>query len=359
MMDRARALRPLDDAAPAVDRLDTYESPAELAEALRATWLAVDTALRVLLRSDGGAPDEVRLKAMSRSELKHDALITELRRRNLISLRLAGGIHELMQRAADADPETVRPSDADTAGDVVRKLRDEIQSAESAPTVSAGEAPGGLDAAAPAAGGRRRSPASTPLLPVSDPAGDHEDWPTAGGASGRPSLRRLARGPVVLVVATGLLLAAAIAMVFLFGRGSSDMAEGVEAFRAGRMGVAEQHFRAALQRDDDNVTARLYLGRILRAQGRQQEAAELLRRTAELAPRDAAVRRELGYLFLDLQRPQQAAEQFRQAVELDPDEPMGWVGLYEAMVRSDDPLAAELLQRAPASAQAMIRTGRP
>jgi tetratricopeptide (TPR) repeat protein len=335
MIDRARALRPLQDAAPAIDRLETYESPAELAEALRATWHAVDATLRALLRADAAAPDELRMRAMSRSDLPHDALITELRRRDLVSLQLAGRVHELMQSAARAGSGTVRPGDADAASDVVRRLRGEIEAA-----------------AAP--------PAPQPSAEVDTPAEAEAAAPDEGAdvARQRREFRRIARRPALLIGATLLLLVVTAVLVLLFGRGN-EMAEGVEAFRAGRMGVAEQHFRAVLQRDDGNVTARLYLARILRAQGRQQEAADVLRRAADVAPRDPAVRRELGYLFLDLQRPAQAAQQFRQAVELDPAEPLGWVGLYEALVRADDPSAADWLRRAPAAAQAMIQTGRP
>jgi tetratricopeptide (TPR) repeat protein len=343
MIDRGRALRPLEDAAPAISRLETYESPAELAEALRATWHAVDTSLRALLRSNTDVPDDVRMMAMSRADLPHDALVAELRRRDLISLRLAGRVHELMQGAARAESGAVRPADGDAAADTVRMLRDEIDSAGTRSSDNATTAHG-------AAAASVHDPRAQGAQGAADDALPGDDVATEGRG-----LRQLARGPVLLASVSVIVVIVAIAMVFLFGR-ANDMDRGVEAFRAGNMGVAEQQFRAALARDDDNVTARLYLGRILRAQGRQQEAADVLRMAATRAPRDAAVRRELGYLFLDLDRAPQAADQFRQAVELDPEEPMGWVALYEAMVRADDPRAAELLQRAPASAQAMIRS---
>lgn len=338
MMDRARALRPLEDAAPAIDRLDTYESPAELAEALRATWHAVDTGLRSLLRSDTAAPDEVRMKAMSRTDLPHDDLIIELRRRNVISLTLAGRIHELRQAAERAGEMAVRQADADVARDVVQRLRGELPASPR-----------------PEPAAEVRPVRAVDVVTDADETGVDD---VAARRAVLPSLRRLGRGPALLVAASVLVVIIAAALVFMLGR-PDDMGQGVAAFRAGNMGVAEQHFRAALQRDARNTTAQLYLGRILRAQGRRQEAADVLRAAAGASPRDPAVRRELGYLFLDLQLPDQAATQFRQAVELDPDEPLGWVALYEAQLRAEDPAAAETLRRAPAAAQAMIRTGRP
>jgi tetratricopeptide (TPR) repeat protein len=336
MMDRARALRPLEDAAPAMQQLDSYESPAELAGALRATWHAVDTSLRTLVRSDPAAPDELRLHAFSRIDAGHDAVITHLRRQDAISLHLAGRVHELMQAAARAEAGTVRPADADAARMTAELLRRELSAAP--PAADRGRAGDEL----------ARHP--EPSVAVDGGEGDV--------ASSGPRLRHLARRPLLLMAVAVLLIIAFAVAVLLVGR-SDDMSDGVEAFRAGRMGVAEQHFRAALQRSDDNVTARLYLARILRAQGRNEEAAQTLRTAAQLAPRDAAVRRELGYLFLDLGRPEQSVQQFRQAVELDPTEPMGWVALHEALTRTGDgAAAAEVLRRAPSSAQAMIRTGR-
>jgi hypothetical protein len=357
MIDRDRALRPLRDAAPSIERLETYESPAELVEALRATWHAIDTTLRTLLRSAPTVSDELRMAALSRTETSHDTVITELRRRDVISLRLAGRVHELMHVVESLDAATVRPGHADIAADVVAQLRAEVEGA----AASHGHA-------APASAARAQSagmagmPGRAGTVQPADAEGDADadadaDAGIAVAARRRRRLLPPLRGPIALVAAAAVILILAVVMVFLFGRGS-EMADGIDAFRAGRAGVAEQHFRAVLERDANNVTARLYLGRILRTQGRLQEATEVLGTAARLAPEDAAVRRELGYLLIGLDQAPQAAQQFRTAVELEPAEPLGWVGLYEALHRAGDPAAAEVLRRAPAEAQAMIRTGR-
>src|SRR5690606_29766840 len=140
--------------------------------------------------------------------------------------------------------------------------------------------------------------------------------------------------------------------------GESRLAQGVTAFQAKDYATAERHFRAALEDDSDDNTARLYLARILRSDGRIQEAQQVLREAGETDPEDPAVRRELGYLLLDADRASLAAEQFRRAVELDPEDPLNWVGLVESLTRAGDPSAAEWLKRAPEEARTMLEQRR-
>src|SRR5688572_24487026 len=125
-MDKDRILRPLQDGASAIDQLDDYETPEQLGQAVRETANAVERTLRNLLRFDSRVPDEERLVARSPTELPHDQLIAALRKRDLISLRLAGQAHELEQANRRAARGDARPADADHAYDVVKQLRSEI-----------------------------------------------------------------------------------------------------------------------------------------------------------------------------------------------------------------------------------------
>jgi tetratricopeptide (TPR) repeat protein len=358
MTEPDRALRPLQEARPAIERLETYESPAALQEALRATWHAVDRSLRLLLRGEASAPDEVRLAALSPAELPLDAVLTELRRRDRISLGLAGRVHELGQAVRRSESGQPRATDADHALDVVHALELELQGTSSVarrePAVSTHGAAvrggAGAESAHDEAGAGAAAPTQT--APVAE-AGSERRGGVAAWLRGVSRRRRLWLGGA----AAALLVAVVLLVVLLPGRGG-ELARGVAAFREGRSGQAEQHFRTVLRRDREHVTARLYLARILRDQGRHQEAAQLLREAAGTAPRDAAVRRELGYLLLDLQRPDAAVEQFRMAVELEPDEPLGWVWLVQALYRADDPSADEWLRRAPAPVRAMVEARR-
>lgn len=337
MTEPGRVLRPLDEAESAIERLETYESPAVLQEALRATWAAVDRSLRLLLRSDAAAPDTIRMAALSETELPADAVLAELRRRDRVTLALAGSIHALWQAAHRPPGAEPHAADADAALDAVRELRRQVQ-------VASRRVSGVRDVAESEAVARSIDSAESHAAPEPDDVA----WSTRrGGRRGR--LIGLALAVLVTLLMTTLLV---------LGR-DSDLERGIAAFEQDRAGVAEQHFRAELERDERSITARLYLARILRAQGRAQEAAELLSAAARLAPADAAVRRELGYLFLQLGRAEPAAEQFRMAVELDPAEPLNWVGVVQALRRAGDASADEWLRRAPAEAQSLLRSRQP
>jgi tetratricopeptide (TPR) repeat protein len=289
-----------------------------LAEALRATWLAVDRSLRLALRNDPTVPDAIRMNAMS-PEMAIDDVITELRRRDVVSLSVAGRAHELAQAVARG---SVRATDADNAFDLARTLEQEIV----------------------AAAGRSGEPRI-----LSGSVLDKEPEVGEGVEVSRKPRRKI----FVALAAIALLVLAITAWWFTR---TDHMDEGILAFRQGRMDAAEESFRAALTDDPDNVNALLYLARVLRQEEKHQEAAALLRRAATSAPNDAAVRRELGYLLLALGRAEAAAEQFQRAVELEPDDAVNWIGVIEANVRAGDTAAArEWLGRAPVEAQERFR----
>src|SRR5690606_2989744 len=320
--------------------------PAVLTEALRATCAAVDRTLRGLLRSDSTAPDSIRLTAMSPDLMSADVVMQELRRRDLIPLDLAGLVHELRQAAERAGAGDVRAADADVARQVARRLEAEVRrlgAASQAIDADGARAMDGSLARAPDAVAGSDLPTSAILTGTRPGEGSWRQWPADQ------------RRPVVLVVAAVVLLIAAAVAVALLTRGSA-LEQGIAAFGDGREDVAEQYFRAALQADPHNVTAGLYLARILRRDGRHQEAAQLLQAAATTDAEDAAVRRELGYLFLDLGRPGSAATQFRRAVEIDAADPLNWAGVVHALRETGDTTeATEWLRRAPARAREMMQ----
>jgi tetratricopeptide (TPR) repeat protein len=317
-MDTGRVLRPLDDRA--IDQLDEYESPEQLAEAVQAAAAAVEKTLRNLLRFDPGGTDDQKLAARSPTELPHDQLIPALRQRELISLRLAGQVHELDLASKRAARGEVRPDDADHAYEVIRQLKLEV--------------------------GARADQADRPGLQAAIETGTLIDATTpAAKVSRRPRLSRRA------VYGLGALVLVAIAL-FIFTRDSA-LQKGINAFQAERWSVAEQHLRKAAE-DKDDATAQLYLARVYRREQAFDRAAEVLKEAATRHPDDADLARELGNLFMDLNQPQLAIQRYRKAQELDPEEKLNWIGLIRALREARDPSAEQVLQQAPAEVRAAL-----
>jgi tetratricopeptide (TPR) repeat protein len=332
MMEADRALAPLENARAAIDRLDTYTSPQELTEALEAIGQAVERSLRQLLRLDASVPDEVRLTAHDPDALPFERVLASLRQRERVSLQVGNEVHELRRSIERARAGQVRASDADLARGVVERLRTEIPLRA-------------LDSEAVA---------DDTVRDVAHGAVERGDFdeavhtvPSRGAA---PWLRWAALAAGVVVVGLG---------AWLIGsqlRGSSDLESGVAAFQQGRLGIAERHFRLAAE-DAEEPTAALYLGRILRRQGRYPEAAQVLNEARKRYPEDADVLRELGHLLaVDLNRPAAAAETYRKAVELNPEASANWIALVRALRAAGDPAAETVLARAPADAQAALRS---
>ena len=93
--------------------------------------------------------------------------------------------------------------------------------------------------------------------------------------------------------------------------------KGMEHLRLGNRDDATEEFKAAIKIYPQYYSARLELGRQLRAQLNFSEAEEALRPLGEIAPRRAEPRLEYAIVLLALKRPQDAAVQLRQALALE------------------------------------------
>lgn len=312
-MDPTRLSSPLDAERDAIRRLSEYTTADDLADAIRRVEPAIDRVLRLMLREDRSAPDDVRLTALS-SETPAEEVVASLRRADTITMELAASLAQLRDAAGRARGGTVTAADADVARHVLREL-------------AAGRAAGALPAAA-------TEPSAADPEPVMAPP------PGRGGRT--------------LLIAA-ILVGVGGAAIWLARRGQAPSAEaGVAAFAAGRIPEAEQIFRARTEAGSGDVTDWLFLGRIYRRMGRYQEAGGALRTAVDADPADADVRRELGWLFMDLGRPASAADQFRLAVEQARDEPLNWIGLIRALRAAGDPSAADWLERAPAGVRSRL-----
>lgn len=345
-MTEPAALRPLIEAADQIRRLDDYDSPDQLATALRAAGDAVERALRIRLRNDRAAPDAERLNALSREQLSVDAVVRSLRTRDLISMEAAGIVHEAMAAAGRAETGEVLPRDADAMRAAVDRVRAELASSHGA-TQDPPDTPAQNQPADGAVSPRGRPPggAARPHSAGVDAAAV-ERAPVGGGVESKGGRRMR-------------WLAAAFAAAILMGvtwvavrSGPREYDAAVAAFRAGRVDSASAGFERVLEDEPRNVTAMLYLARSQRRMGRPGEAAEILRTAVELAPEDGDVRRELGHLFMDLDRPESAIAQYERALEYGPEQSLNWAALIRALRQTGDPRAEQLLRDAPPEVQA-------
>ncbi|HEY0305794.1 MAG TPA: tetratricopeptide repeat protein [Longimicrobiales bacterium] len=322
MIDASRALQPLDEAAQAIGQLQTYESSAELAAALQETNAAVQRTLRSLLRFDRGAPDDLRMAALSPSELAPDRLIPTLRQRDLISLHLAGSIHELEQASRRAAEGHGRPSDADLALRVVDQLRDEVH--------------------------RRAEREVRDVAHTAVTTGAVEEAPHVVPAATTPPR------PMKIVAIIGAAVFVLLLIWGLFFR-QSRTERGVEAYNARRYSEAQQIFQQEVESDVANATAAFYLARLYRRERRYADAAKVLHRAIQERPQDAVLQVEFGNVFMDLNQPAAAARRYQEAVTIDPENARNWVLLIRAQQAAGDPGADATLQRAPEEARALLQ----
>jgi tetratricopeptide (TPR) repeat protein len=317
MMDAERVLRPLREQEAAIERLETYASAGDLADAIASVREALEQSVRLMLRADEGAPEEARLAALARGT-SLDAVVTALRRRDRLSMELAGRLHEVdgihTRLAAGGE---ARATDADAVLTAVRLLFQEVT-----------------------------TPTSAPARIGLTPPPELEEWHVPAEPEGRGGLAR--------TIGVGALVLVAVVALLLIRSGTDPRAEAIAAFRAGDLDTARRGFEVMLGDDSVDITALLYLGRIHRRENRADEAAVVLRTAAERAPDDADVRRELGWLFLDLGRPESAAQQFEHARTAAPSDARNWIGLVRALRAAGDPRAEQVLRDAPPEARAAL-----
>lgn len=322
MIDSSRVLQPLREAEGAVVKLQDYQSTAELASALQAIHAAVQKSLRYLLRADKGAPDDLRLAALSPDEMAPARLIPALRQRNLISLDLAGQLHELELAAQRAQSESVRAADGDHALRVVDQLRAEVQ--------DLGE----------------RNVREVAHGTVA--AGALDEVHTVPPATE-------SRRPMRLIVAGigGFIL---LLLIWLVAIHKSPTERGIAQFKARDYTNSERTLSDVVNDDPGNADAAYYLAKLYRGSRRYDDAGRVLRRAIEKNPNDPFLHEEMGNLFMVLAHPELAAKQYRTSQTLNPKNPVYWVRLVQALRAAGDPEAEAVAQQAPAEARAMLGT---
>jgi tetratricopeptide (TPR) repeat protein len=325
--DQETALRPLRGEGALLASLRSGSLPESgLPSAVVRVADAVEGSLRRLLRDFPGAAMEVRLRALAPDELTLDEVLAELRQHDRLSIGLAAVIHDLdrvRRRLVAGGP--YEPSDAERALRAADGLEHEVARLAALPH---------------------------PPPPAEPPPVDEtlvEPVPVESAPRRRRARRiALAAGSIVL-----LLLNAGGAW-WASERRSDQLDQGIALFRDGSYMDAASHFWRYAEAHPDDPTPHVYLARIHRRLRRFDLAAQEVKRAVQIAPDDADVLAEMGFLLLDTGRRPQAIDRFRDALRSDPESREAWVGLILALRESGQTEAAErVLERAPAEVRAL------
>ena len=103
---------------------------------------------------------------------------------------------------------------------------------------------------------------------------------------------------------------------------------------------AEESLRAALELDEDNVTALINLAEILFGSDRTDDAQDLIARADAIAPGNSQVQNLKGFILLARRGDQEAINAFLEAAALDPGLADARLGLGIAYMREGDPASA-------------------
>jgi len=321
--DQDSALRPLRNVASATASLRTGTLPeSETRAAVVQVAAAVEMSLRRLLRDYPSAALQVRLRALAPDELRADEVLAELRQHDQISIELAAAVHDLLevrQRLRDGAP--LSSHDATLAYHVADRLEHEA------------------------------SRPNRPSAPAPALALEEELRPLS--SSSRQRRGRLSNISDNTRIAVGGGLAAilvALAIWWAIPRGESMLDEGIALFGTGAYEEAASYFWRYAESHPEDPTPRLYLARIHRRMARPELAVAQLDTALTLAPNDADVHAELGFLLIDTRRPAEAVERFRAALTHDSQSETAWAGLVAALRADGRPEESErVLELAPPS----------
>ena len=332
------ALAALDAARPFIARLDAVGHPEEIAADLIESWSAVETALRSLV---GG------------SALGGQALIGDLRARNLLNLNQAHALLEFLAARDRASRAEYQPNEGD-----VTAARSGFQTLETALGVGIAADTAMFPAVPTPRGG---SPAAQ--RPTPEPRGG----PYIGSATGPmqaathetpppypdepPTTARSGRQPwfFLAAVVLGALIAIGSVVWLLTGAqaGERAIARGRDAYRDGRREVARREFEEGARREPKRAEPHVYLARLAREDGDLPRAQRELETAIRLEANNHLALREMGQLLIQANRPDLAVRFLTRAIEANGKDSaaMGWLGC--ALVRQGRPdLAQSWFQRA-------------
>jgi len=249
------ALAALDQARPAIGRLDLARDPEDLAADIIEGWQAAETSLRSLIGS---------------ASLSGQPLIREVRQRELLTLDQAHALVEFSAAHERAQRTDYRPSTTDigAARTGYQQLEAALRQERATPLP-------------PVTGATASAPA--PLAPaVETPA-----FPGAGRRRGFP---------LIALIGLLLLLGAIGAGIYYFtaARGGDAAQQGIAAYTAGNKTAARNAFAQAVRENPKDAVPHIYLGRMAREEGDAASAVRELQTAIQLEPQNELAQREMG-----------------------------------------------------------------
>ena len=303
---RRSSLSALDNARPAIARLDQSRHFEELAADLIESWSAVETALRSLL---GG------------SSLSGQALIREARQKQLLSFEQANALAEFHAASERAQATDYEPSSGDinAARDAFLKLESGLMSAHSA---TAPAPPIALSTE-----GLRASPLGVPET-VPPPRAGLEPWV------------KILLGVVVVALLGGLAWAGV--SQGWFGGGSNELQTGIEYYRRGQREAAVGQFTKAARDNPNDPLPHVYLSRMAREVGNMTLAGQEAQEAVKAGPGSAIALREMGLYLLSAGNYDLSRRFLVRAVEADASDRMAMGYLGCAMYRLGRPTEGQV-----------------
>jgi cytochrome c-type biogenesis protein CcmH/NrfG len=306
------AIAALNAVRPIAARLDRSRDGEDRAADILELWEGTETALRALM---GG------------SSLGGQALIRELRQRELISLGQAYALLEFLGARDRANRTSYKstPSDVDAAREGFRQL-------------DTGLSQGTIDGTSAAAASAATTTARATATPVPTPAvaGGTVETPAtmpAPRASWVPQMKGKNRWLIPAIV--GLLVVAGL-LYALLGRPSTDsgMTKGVDLMKAGSREAARTQF-AAVARDNPTLASpHVFLSRLSREEGDIGTARSEAEKAVRLEPANAVALREMGLVLFTAKQYSLSRNFFVRAIKANPNDSASYGYLGCALVQT-------------------------
>jgi len=287
----------LADIRPVVARIDSSRSAEDLAADLIEIWGGLETALRRML---GG------------SALSGQALVREVRQREMITLTQAHSLLEFLAVRERCDNVSYKPTSADVAAarEAFTQLDTATAPGREAATAGAASALAGAPAAGTGYSSAQRAAAEPPEPAVVPPA---------------PGLRPLMRDRTAGVPTWGWLAIAAVALAFagvaayyaMQNRGD-DMDKAIRMMADGRREAARGEFTRIARDNPQLAPPHVFLARIAREEGDLVAARREIETAIRLDPEWSVAQREMGMLLLSQGNYDLARRFFVRAIQLNP-----------------------------------------